>query len=130
MGLHAFLIANNEGRKPLWRSRSRQEDVIVTNMTIARQRLGGTPSRSNEQTRKFIASQLLAKHTFQWQRIKQSNTQTAGDSELYSVRLEVSSVSSAQFTRKFNNSAFAREFSVQLWSVKQRTAEAEEVTDS
>jgi hypothetical protein len=59
---------------------------IVTNMTIARQRFG------NKQLRKPIASQRLPKQTFPWQRIKQSNTQTAGDGDLYSVRLEVSSV--------------------------------------
>jgi hypothetical protein len=37
--------------------------------------------------------------------------------------------SSVQF-REFNHSAFVREFSVQLWSVNQRTTEAEEETDS
>jgi hypothetical protein len=37
---------------------------IVTNMTIAWQRLSNTRSRGNEQTRKSIVSQWLAKHIF------------------------------------------------------------------
>jgi hypothetical protein len=39
-----------------------------------------------------IASQRLAKHTLPWQQIKQSNTRTIRDGDLYSVHLEVSSV--------------------------------------
>jgi hypothetical protein len=38
--------------------------------------------------------------------------------------------SSVQFTREFNHSAFVGEFSVQLWSVNQRTTKAEQLTDS
>jgi hypothetical protein len=45
-------------------------DIIMSNMTIARQRFDNIRSRGNEQTRKFIASKRLDKHIFQWQRIK------------------------------------------------------------
>jgi hypothetical protein len=73
--------------------------------------------------------------TFPWQRLnpeKQNNRGTVRHGDLYSVRLEVSSVQEilhSVFERAFNDS-FVTEFSVQLWSVNQRTTEAEEVTDS
>jgi hypothetical protein len=54
---------------------------------------------------------------------RRSNRRTVGDGDLYSARLEVKK-------EEFSYPAFVREFSVQLWSVNQRTAEAEEVTDS
>jgi hypothetical protein len=58
-------------------------------MAISRQRFGNTRSRGNEQMGKSTASQRLAKHTVSWQ---QNNTRTVEDGDLYSVRLEVSSV--------------------------------------
>jgi hypothetical protein len=61
---------------------------------------------------------------------RRSNRRTVGDNDLYSVRLEVNSVQESSFVSEFNHSAFVRELSVQLWSVNQRTAETEEVTDS
>jgi hypothetical protein len=96
---------------------------IVTNKTIVRQRFDNMLPPS-EQARKSIVSQLLAKHTFPWQRIKQSNTRAVGNCDLYSVLLEVSSVQDIFVVVQ------SSEFSVQLWSVNQRTTEAEEVTDS
>jgi hypothetical protein len=68
-------------------------------MVIARQRFVNTCSRGNEETRKSIAGQRLAKHTFPWQRIKQSNTRTAGDGDLYLVRLEVCSIQESSVAR-------------------------------
>jgi hypothetical protein len=67
--------------------------------------------------------------TFQRQRID------AVKDELFEIVIYVKFASelqkegSVQF-RKFNLSAFARGFNVQLWSVNQRTTEAEEVADS
>jgi hypothetical protein len=65
---------------------------IVTDMTIARQRFGNSRFRDNEQKLKSIVNQRLTKLTVPRRQIKQSNTQTFGNVDLYSVRLEVSSV--------------------------------------
>jgi hypothetical protein len=62
---------------------------IVTNMTIARQRFDNTRSRCNEQTRKSIVSQRLAKHTFRSNRETQTNRGTVRHSDVYSVRSKV-----------------------------------------
>jgi hypothetical protein len=75
------------------------------------------------------AGQRLGKHVAA-ATIRRSNRRTVGDSNLYSVHLEVNSVQESSFVSGFNHSAFVREFSVQVWSVNQRATEAEEVTDS
>jgi hypothetical protein len=79
-----------------------------------------------EPERKSTASEQLAKLTFLWQQIKHELL----DMMLY-IRFAWKLV---QFKRlqsqELLHSAFVREFSVQLWSVNQRTTEAEEVTPS
>jgi hypothetical protein len=87
-------------------------------MTIHRQRFSNTRSRGNEQTRKSIASQWLAKNTFPWQRI------------IHELLEMVIYIRFAWNVVQFGRSSFERDFSVQLWSTNQRTTEAEEVTDS
>jgi hypothetical protein len=85
-------------------------------MSSARLRFGNTCSHGNEQTRKTIASQRLAKHTLPWQRIKQSNTRIVGGGDLYSVRLEVSSVQESLVAR--DSSLFGIRKRVQLSAVE------------
>jgi hypothetical protein len=74
---------------PNTRSRSNKQ---TRNRTTARQRFGNRHSRGNEHTWKSIASQRLAKH-MPVVTDKTDNTRD-GDGDLYSVRLEFSSVQS------------------------------------
>jgi hypothetical protein len=62
--------------------------------------------------------------TFRQQRIAHNNIGIVGGGDLYSVRPEVIK---GGHVRTFSSSV---QLSVQLWSVNQRTTEAEEVTDS
>jgi hypothetical protein len=61
-------------------------------MAVARQRFGDTRSLCNEKPEESIASQRFAKTTFRINGKTDNNRGTVRDGDLYSVRLEVSSV--------------------------------------